>query len=373
MPSAMIAEQKIDNTNSVGLGLGDAKDITVRGLEIVKKCNKVLLEAYTSILTVGHEVLEAFYGRPVIIADRELCESNIDDILKEAIHTDVALLVVVHNASIINAVSCCGLQLYNFGETVSIPYWTETWKPSSFFDKIVDITKSTLVVGLSRIGSPDQKIVARSLGEMQNYDLGPPLQSLVIPAPVLHPLELDYIRHYIGLGSGFLKDITVKGLEIVKKCDKEAIHTEVALLVYGDPLDATTHTDMLLRAKKLGVETKIIHNLSIMNRVSCCGLKFFDFGNIVSIPLWTETWKPSSFFYKIVDNFSRNLHSFCVLDITQSTLVVALSHVAADNKKIIARSLGEMQNYNGPTVQSLVIPAPILHPRERAYIRYYSS
>ncbi|VVC91495.1 unnamed protein product [Leptidea sinapis] len=176
MPSAMIAEQKIDNTNSVGLGLGDAKDITVRGLEIVKKCNKVLLEAYTSILTVGHEVLEAFYGRPVIIADRELCESNIDDILKEAIHTDVALLVVVHNASIINAVSCCGLQLYNFGETVSIPYWTETWKPSSFFDKIVgnfsrnlhtlcllDITKSTLVVGLSRIGSPDQKIVARSL------------------------------------------------------------------------------------------------------------------------------------------------------------------------------------------------------------------
>ncbi|VVC91500.1 unnamed protein product [Leptidea sinapis] len=94
MPSAMIAEQKIDNTNSVGLGLGDAKDITVRGLEIVKKCNKVLLEAYTSILTVGHEVLEAFYGRPVIIADRELCESNIDDILKEAIHTDVALLVV---------------------------------------------------------------------------------------------------------------------------------------------------------------------------------------------------------------------------------------------------------------------------------------
>ncbi|VVC91498.1 unnamed protein product [Leptidea sinapis] len=349
MPSAMIAEQKIDNTNSVGLGLGDAKDITVRGLEIVKKCNKVLLEAYTSILTVGHEVLEAFYGRPVIIADRELCESNIDDILKEAIHTDVALLVVVHNASIINAVSCCGLQLYNFGETVSIPYWTETWKPSSFFDKIVgnfsrnlhtlcllDITKSTLVVGLSRIGSPDQKIVARSLGEMQNYDLGPPLQSLVIPAPVLHPLELDYIRHYIGLGSGFLKDITVKGLEIVKKCDKEAIHTEVALLVYGDPLDATTHTDMLLRAKKLGVETKMLVS------------------------------EAASQLVQIIEAHQNS-------DITQSTLVVALSHVAADNKKIIARSLGEMQNYNGPTVQSLVIPAPILHPRERAYIRYYSS
>ena len=43
---------------------------------------------------------------------------------------------VIHNASIMNAVGCCGLQLYNFGETVSIVFWTDTWKPESFFDKI---------------------------------------------------------------------------------------------------------------------------------------------------------------------------------------------------------------------------------------------
>lgn len=41
----------------IGLGLGDSKDITVRGLEIVKKCDKVYLEAYTSILTIGQEAL----------------------------------------------------------------------------------------------------------------------------------------------------------------------------------------------------------------------------------------------------------------------------------------------------------------------------
>lgn len=41
----------------VGLGLGDAKDITVKGLEIVKKADYVFLEAYTSILCVGKEVL----------------------------------------------------------------------------------------------------------------------------------------------------------------------------------------------------------------------------------------------------------------------------------------------------------------------------
>jgi diphthine synthase len=41
----------------IGLGLGGAEDITVKGLEIVKKAERVYLEAYTSILTVGKEVL----------------------------------------------------------------------------------------------------------------------------------------------------------------------------------------------------------------------------------------------------------------------------------------------------------------------------
>ena len=41
----------------VGLGLGDAKDITVKGLEIVRNADFVFLEAYTSILCVGHQVL----------------------------------------------------------------------------------------------------------------------------------------------------------------------------------------------------------------------------------------------------------------------------------------------------------------------------
>lgn len=41
----------------IGLGLGDAKDITVKGLETIKRCSRVYLEAYTSILTVGKEAL----------------------------------------------------------------------------------------------------------------------------------------------------------------------------------------------------------------------------------------------------------------------------------------------------------------------------
>jgi diphthine synthase len=147
----------------VGLGLGDAKDITLNGLELVKKVGKVYLENYTSILACGQRELEELYGRSIIVADREMIEQECKEILDAAetedgaailvvgdpmnatTHTDLLLRAasrnipyrIVHNASIINAVACCGLQIYNFGETVSIPFWTETWQPESFYDKIM--------------------------------------------------------------------------------------------------------------------------------------------------------------------------------------------------------------------------------------------
>lgn len=46
----------------IGLGLGDPKDITVKGLEIVKRCERVYLESYTSILTCGQEKLVSWMG-----------------------------------------------------------------------------------------------------------------------------------------------------------------------------------------------------------------------------------------------------------------------------------------------------------------------
>ena len=33
-------------------------------------------------------------------------------------------------------VCVCVCQLYNFGETVSLVFWTDTWRPESFYDKI---------------------------------------------------------------------------------------------------------------------------------------------------------------------------------------------------------------------------------------------
>jgi hypothetical protein len=47
----------------IGLGLADEKDISVKGLEIVKRAERVYLEAYTAILLVEKEQLV----RPVLL------------------------------------------------------------------------------------------------------------------------------------------------------------------------------------------------------------------------------------------------------------------------------------------------------------------
>ncbi len=53
----------------------------------------ILQEEYTSILTCGKADLEAFYGRELIPADRDLVESGADLILDGADSSDVAFLV----------------------------------------------------------------------------------------------------------------------------------------------------------------------------------------------------------------------------------------------------------------------------------------
>lgn len=47
----------------------------------------------------------------------------------------------------------------------------------------------------------------------------------------------------------------------------------VAFLVVGDPFGATTHTDLVLRARTLNIPVQVVHNASIMNAIGACGLQ----------------------------------------------------------------------------------------------------
>ena len=41
--------------------------------------------------------------------------------------------------------------------------------------------------------------------------------------------------------------------------------------------------------------------------------KLYNFGETVSIVLWTDTWKPDSFYDKIAANRKQGLHTLCLL------------------------------------------------------------
>lgn len=92
-----------------------------------------------------------------------------------------------------------------------------------------------------------------------------------------------------------------------------ADNVDVALLVVGDPFGATTHTDFIIRAKEKGIAFQVVHNASIMNAIGCCGLQLYRFGETISIPYWTDTWQPDSFYDKIKINRDCGFHTLALL------------------------------------------------------------
>lgn len=76
---------------------------------------------------------------------------------------------------------------------------------------------------------------------------------------------------------------------------------------------ATTHTDLAVRALDMGIDVRVIHNASIMNAIGSAGLQLYNYGQTVSIPFFTESWRPDSFYDKIAFNKRGNLHTLCLL------------------------------------------------------------
>lgn len=94
-----------------------------------------------------------------------------------------------------------------------------------------------------------------------------------------------------------------------------AQNVNVAFLVVGDPFGATTHTDLVIRAKELNIPVQTIHNASIMNAIGACGLQLYNFGQTISMVWFTETWRPDSWYPRVKENRDIGLHTLVLLDI----------------------------------------------------------
>ncbi|MFT4311091.1 MAG: diphthine synthase [Candidatus Woesearchaeota archaeon] len=138
--------------------------------------------------------------------------------------------------------------------------------------------------------------------------------------------DVVYLEHYTSklensideLEKFYEKKLKIANRDLVEKGDEilnESLQKKVAFLVVGDVFSATTHTDLLLRAKKAGIKTSVINNVSVINAVTLTGLDIYKFGKTTSIVFPDNNWYPKTPYSSIKDNLSIGLHTLCLLDI----------------------------------------------------------
>lgn len=200
--------------------------------------------------------------------------------------------------------------------------------------------------------------------------------------------RISYISELIGKKPSVLSrhDMEEGSAMLLKKA-KDA---DLAVLVGGDPLTATTHKTLFIDAKKAGVSVKVIHAASVLSAIMGeSGLDFYRFGAVCTISSWSEHYKPVSFYETIAKNLSNNLHSVVLLDydaasgssmgiaealrilieaeahygqkvISAKTNIIVLHNLARDGQRVVLADVseaGRLRLNNGVT--SLIVPAAL--------------
>ncbi|UCD04394.1 MAG: diphthine synthase [Candidatus Woesearchaeota archaeon] len=233
----------------IGLGLS-WKDISLKALEVINKCDKIYLETYTSVSNFSSKKLSKLLGKKVIELNRKQVEEE-KPFLKESKIKDVALLIygdplmatthqefkaeVVHGPSVFDAVGETGLSPYKFGKIASIPIPEKNFKPESFFKILEDnkkidahtlflldlkpnkfltipeaikilleiskkrksksFTNDTLCVGCARLGHSDSFIKKGKAKDLIKKKFGNPPYCLIIPAKLSFKEE-EFLSKY---------------------------------------------------------------------------------------------------------------------------------------------------------------------------------
>ncbi len=130
---------------------------------------------------------------------------------------------------------------------------------------------------------------------------------------VMAGLDLSRLERIVGKKPNVLSRVQIEEASIILS---EAKERRVGFLVPGDPLVATTHVDLRLRAEKAGIRTRIVHSASISSAVAgVTGLQSYKFGRTVTIPASSSEKFPGSVYHCLKDNLSLGLHSLLLLEI----------------------------------------------------------
>lgn len=245
---------------------------------------------------------------------------------------------------------------------------------------------------------------------------------------------------FIGLGLHDERGITLRGLEAAKACDelfgesytsampgtsataKEALFGKrirrltraqvesgqeildaaskgrVGFLVPGDPMAATTHVDLRLRAEEAGIRTRIIHGVSIVSAAAgTLGLQAYKFGRTTTVPFMAPGFAPTSPMETIVENRRGGLHTLVLLDLREDgtfldpkvalrdllamanakrrrafgkgTLVCVLSRVGSPEGRAVAGRVEQVLEKDlGPPLHCIVVPGDLHFLEKKALV-----
>lgn len=123
----------------------------------------------------------------------------------------------------------------------------------------------------------------------------------------------DKIQHLMGKPITFLSRESVENEDDILNIARE---DSVAFLTAGDPMTATTHVSLRLRAINEGIPTQILHGISIVTAsASEAGLQIYKFGRITTLAFPQKNFFPDSPYHVIYQNIKHGLHSLILLDI----------------------------------------------------------
>lgn len=194
--------------------------------------------------------------------------------------------------------------------------------------------------------------------------------------------KISDLENEIGKKIVLLKRNDVE--ENALKFFSDAVKQDIALLVFGNPLSATTHLALLAELKQNNIPFSVVPGISVFNFVSFTGLQEYKFGKTVSIVFPKKNYSPESFFDSIQKNSSIGLHTLCLLDIVaeekkfmkikdaiellesiekkrktkiiSNSVLIGIARAGADDMKIKAGSAKELKEFDfGKEPHSLVV------------------
>ena len=192
----------------------------------------------------------------------------------------------------------------------------------------------------------------------------------------------------------------------------ESRNDSVALLVVGDPMQATTHIDLEARCMEEGIGFEVIPGMSATSlAVSLSGLQSYKFGRQVTLPYPYGDYLATSPLEMILRNLEGGLHTLVLLDLDppgmgfdlptpmspsqaistleemsskwleerdglDSTSVVVnewegmlLSDVGTKGQRVFSGSLEEISKIQDGWVHSLIIPSEMSDNEREAFSR----